>query len=307
VVVRDFQNRQIEINYFIAKVSMNDAEFKKQISVLLDRTLAEDLGKGGDCTSNALFSRKNTASAVIRSKETGVLSGTYLLAPLFSKIDPSLSVDVLLSDGAQLEPGSEICRLKGSVRSILSGERVALNFLQRLSGIATLTARYTAAIRHTKAELLDTRKTTPGLRALEKLAVRHGGGENHRAGLFDMMLIKDTHVRQCGGVTAALKKAIASRGKAKEPKIEIEVQNAEEFAEALALRPDRIMLDNMSVDDMRGCVEKMLGCGMRVELEASGSISPDNAAEVAETGVDFISCGAVTHSAKALDIHLVLT
>jgi nicotinate-nucleotide pyrophosphorylase (carboxylating) len=192
------------------------------------------------------------------------------------------------------------------VRSILAGERVALNFLQRLSGIAALTARYAAAIRHTSATILDTRKTTPCLRALEKLAVRHGGGENHRAGLFDMMLIKDTHVRQCGGVTAALKKAIASRGRAGEPEIEVEVQSAAEFAEALALRPDRIMLDNMSADDMRGCVEKMLSCGMRVELEASGNISLDNAAEFAETGVDFISCGAITHSAKALDIHLVI-
>ncbi|MBN1128695.1 MAG: carboxylating nicotinate-nucleotide diphosphorylase [Chitinispirillaceae bacterium] len=286
---------------------MNNAQFQKQLSTLLDRALAEDLGKAGDITSNALFSRKERAGAVIRSKEAGVLSGAYLLAPLYAKIDPSLSVSVLLADGAVLAPGADICRLNGSVRSILAGERVALNFLQRLSGIATLTARYAAAIRHTKAKLLDTRKTTPGLRPLEKLAVRHGGGENHRAGLFDMVLIKGTHVKRCGGVTAALKKAMASRGKAQEPKIEIEVQNAAEFEEALALRPDRIMLDNMSAEGMRGCVEKMLACGMRVELEASGNISPDNAAEVAETGVDFISCGAITHSAKALDIHLIMT
>jgi len=286
---------------------MNNADFKKRLGKLLDCALAEDLGKGGDCTSNALFSPKDIGSAVIKSKEKGVLSGTYLLAPLFFKIDPSLSVAVLLSDGAPLEPGSEICRLKGSVRSILAGERIALNFLQRLSGIATMTARCVAAIRHTRAKLLDTRKTTPCLRALEKLAVRHGGGTNHRSGLFDMILIKDTHSKQCGGVTAALKKAMTSRGKAKEPKIEIEVQNAAEFAEALALRPDRIMLDNMSADAMRRCVEKMSkNCDMRVDLEASGNISLDNATEVAETGVDFISCGAITHSAKALDIHLVI-
>jgi nicotinate-nucleotide pyrophosphorylase (carboxylating) len=286
---------------------MNDAEFNKQMSELLDCALAEDLGNGGDCTSNALFSQKDIGSAVIKSKEKGVLSGAYLLAPLFAKIDPLLSVTVLLADGALLAPGAEICRLKGPVRSILAGERVALNFLQRLSGIATLTARYAAAIRHTKAKLLDTRKTTPGLRALEKLAVRHGGGENHRAGLFDMMLIKDTHSKQCGGVTAAIKKAMASRGNAGNLKIEIEVQNASEFAEALALRPDRIMLDNMSIDEIRECVEKMSKSrGMRIELEASGNISLDNAAEVAGTGVDFISCGALTHSAKALDIHLVI-
>ena len=286
---------------------MNDADFKKQLDILLDCALAEDLGKGGDCTSIALFSPKDTGSAVIKSKEMGVLSGAYLLAPLFSKIDPSLSVAVLLSDGAPLEPGSEICRLRGSVRSILAGERIALNFLQRLSGIATMTARCAAAIRHTGAKLLDTRKTTPCLRALEKLAVRHGGGKNHRFGLFDMMLIKDTHVNQCGGVTAALKKVMTSRGKGKEPEIEIEVRNTQEFAEALALHPDRIMLDNMSVAAMRDCVEKMSkDGGKHIELEASGNITPDNIAKVAGTGVDFISCGAITHSAKALDIHLVI-
>jgi nicotinate-nucleotide pyrophosphorylase (carboxylating) len=287
---------------------MNDADFQKYLSELLDHALAEDLGTAGDITSNALFSKKDVASAVIKSKEKGVLSGAYLLAPLFSKIDLSLSVTVLLADGAPLAPGTEICRLMGSVRSILAGERVALNFLQRLSGIATLTARYAAAIRHTKAKLLDTRKTTPGLRALEKLAVRHGGGQNHRAGLFDMMLVKDTHTKQCGGVAPALKKVINLRGNAGNPKIEIEVQSTAEFAEALALRPDRIMLDNMSINETRECVEKMSkSSGLRVELEASGNISLDNVTEVAETEVDFISCGAITHSAKALDIHCVIT
>jgi len=286
---------------------MNDADFQKQLSELLDCAIAEDLGTGSDCTSLALFSHKDTCSAVIRSREKGVLSGAYLLAPLFSKIDPSLSLTVLLKDGAALAPGAEICRLKGSVRNILAGERIALNFLQQLSGIATLTARYAAEIRHTKAKLLDTRKTTPCLRMLEKLAVRHGGGGNHRSGLFDMMLIKDTHVKQCGGVTVALTKAMRARGTAKKPEIEIEVQNAAEFTEALALHPDRIMLDNMSADDMRGCVEALpKACGMRIELEASGNITLDNIAKVAETGVDYISCGAITHSAPALDIHLIV-
>jgi nicotinate-nucleotide pyrophosphorylase (carboxylating) len=291
--------------------TMIDADFQKQISELVDRALAEDLGSAGtagDCTSNALFSPKDTCNAVIKSKEKGVLSGTYLLAPLFSKIDPSLSLTMLLSDGAVLEPGDEICRLQGSVRNILAGERTALNFLQRLSGIATLTSRYVAALRHTKTKLLDTRKTTPCLRLLEKLAVRHGGGMNHRFGLFDMMLIKNTHVKQCGGVTAALTRALRSRGNASQkPAIEIEVQNAAEFAEALALHPDRIMLDNMSIDEMRGCVEKMPKDDvMHIELEASGNITLDNIAAVAETGVDFISCGAITHSARAMDMHLLI-
>jgi nicotinate-nucleotide pyrophosphorylase (carboxylating) len=290
---------------------MDDAEFQKYLNDLLDRALAEDLGAGGDCTSNALFSPQERGSAVIRSKEKGVLSGAYLLAPLFAKIDPSLSLTVLLNDGALLAPGAEICRLHGSLRSILAGERTALNFLQRLSGIATLTARYVAAIRHTKTKLLDTRKTTPGLRMLEKLAVRHGGGMSHRAGLFDMVLIKNTHAVQCGGVAAALKKAMASRRSAQEPKIEIEVRNAAEFAEALALHPDRIMLDNMSVAEMSGCVVTMLKAsglpsGRRVELEASGTVTLNTIAAVARTGVDFVSCGAITHSAPALDIHLVM-
>ncbi len=292
-------------------LSVSDDVSRKLIDELLDCALAEDLGKDlgkdGDCTSKAIFSASETGRAVIQSKEQGILSGAYLMQPLFCRIDPSLSLTELADDGTPLSPGAEICRLQGPVRSILAGERTALNFLQRLSGIATLSARYAAAIRHTKARLLDTRKTTPCLRLLEKRAVRHGGGMNHRSGLFDMMLIKDTHCKQCGGVTAALTKALRARGTAKEPKIEVEVRNAAEFAEALALRPDRIMLDNMSVSDMRGCVEKMpLACGIHIELEASGNISLDTIAAVAETGVDFISCGAITHSAPALDIHLIM-
>jgi nicotinate-nucleotide pyrophosphorylase (carboxylating) len=276
------------------------------IDELLDRAIDEDLGGGGDCTSNALFSESDQAEGVIRSKEAGVLSGAFLLSPLFSKIDPSIAVVMLLDDGKALSRGSEICRVRGPVRGILAGERIALNFMQRLSGIATLTSRYCAAIAHTGARLLDTRKTTPGLRFAEKLAVRHGGGANHRFGLFDMMLIKDTHIKRCGGVTAALEKALRSRGSAPAPKIEVEVRSVEEFGEALRLLPDRIMLDNMSLDAMRQCVEKKLAVGAAVELEASGNITLDTIAAVAGTGVDFISCGSITHSAKALDIHLIV-
>ncbi|MBN2189287.1 MAG: nicotinate-nucleotide diphosphorylase (carboxylating), partial [Chitinispirillaceae bacterium] len=166
--------------------------------------------------------------------------------------------------------------------------------------------RYVAAIAHTRATLLDTRKTTPGLRYFEKLAVRHGGGANHRFGLFDMMLIKDTHVKRAGGVGPALKKALAARGNATLPAIEVEVQTMAEFETALALRPDRIMLDNMDLDAMRSCVEKTVASGARVELEASGTITLDTIAAVAETGVDFISCGAITHSAPAPDLHLII-
>ncbi|MGA3051677.1 MAG: carboxylating nicotinate-nucleotide diphosphorylase [Chitinispirillaceae bacterium] len=285
---------------------MTGEEERRCIDGLLDRAIDEDLGRGGDCTSNALFSENDRAEGVIRSKEAGVLSGMFLLSPLFLKIDPSIAIVMLLDDGNALARGSEICRVQGSARGILAGERIALNFLQRLSGIATLTSRYCAAIAHTGARLLDTRKTTPGLRFLEKLAVRHGGGANHRFGLFDMMLIKDTHVKRCGGVTAALEKALRSRGSSPAPKIEVEVRSVEEFGEALRLLPDRIMLDNMSLDAMRQCVEKKRASGAAVELEASGNITLDTIAAVAGTGVDFISCGAITHSARALDIHLII-
>lgn len=284
---------------------MHDSS-SRQISDILDRALAEDLAGGGDITSRAIFSPDDRAKALIKSKAPGVLSGVSLLTPLFAKLDTGVTLDLRANDGDLLQPGTEICRLDGPVISILAGERTALNFLQRLSGIATLTAGYAGAIKHTKTRLLDTRKTGPGLRVLEKMAVRHGGGANHRSGLFDMMLIKDTHVKRAGGVAAALRKALEFRGNIKEPKIEVEVQSIDECVEAIALDPDRIMLDNMSTDDMRRCVEMVRLSGAKVELEASGGITLESIAKIAETGVDFISCGALTHSAPALDIHLII-
>lgn len=285
---------------------MMKASSTQQINDQLDRALAEDLAGDGDITSKAIFSPADTAAAIIESKAPGVLSGSFLLAPLFAKIDPMVSVNTVANDGDRLMAGAEICRLNGPVLGILAGERTALNFLQRLSGIATRTASYAAAIAHTRARLLDTRKTTPGLRLLEKMAVRHGGGANHRFGLFDMMLIKDTHVKRAGGVTAALRKAVNARVAGTGPKIEVEVQTVDGCVEAIALGPDRIMLDNMSIDDMRRCVEMVRLSGAKVELEASGGITLETIAAIAETGVDYISCGALTHSAPALDIHLVI-
>jgi nicotinate-nucleotide pyrophosphorylase (carboxylating) len=285
---------------------VTDGSLDAAINDLLDHALAEDLGIEGDVTSTAIFSANDRADAVIKSKASGVLSGAGILRPLFAKLDASLSCAVLLQDGGALNPGTEICRLSGNVRAILAGERIALNLLQRLSGVATLTARYAAAIGHTGAKLLDTRKTTPGLRLLEKQAVRHGGGANHRIGLFDMMLIKDTHVARAGGVTNALAKAFAFRKNRSALKIEIEVQTPQQFSEALALGPDRIMLDNMDIETMRRCVREARSGRIPVEIEASGSITLASIASIAETGVDFISCGAITHSAPALDIHLII-
>jgi nicotinate-nucleotide pyrophosphorylase (carboxylating) len=277
---------------------------------LISHALAEDLGAHGvrgDITTAALFDTANTGRAVIKSKQTGILSGMQILEPLFHHLDPALSVEPLLRNGDGLSPDSVICRLQGTVRGILAGERVALNFLQHLSGIATATHALAGLISHTGARLLDTRKTTPLLRLLEKEAVVHGGGQNHRFGLFDMILIKDTHVKAAGGVAPAIKKAkgfVAASGT--NVKIEVEIQTMEEFSQALYGGVDRIMLDNMSVADMAACVASARKGGTGVELEASGNVSAQTIVAIAETGVDFISVGAITHSAPALDIHLVI-
>jgi nicotinate-nucleotide pyrophosphorylase (carboxylating) len=220
---------------------------------IIERGLKEDLGSEGDVTSQAIFGLKDTAVAVIKSKAAGILAGSFLIGPIFNRLDPSVAIRDLISDGSPLAPGDRIGTIAGPVRALLAGERLVLNFLQRLSGIASLTRRYADAVAHTRARLLDTRKTTPTLRLLEKMAVAAGGGHNHRFGLYDMLLIKDTHSAACGGAAAALRRAQQSplsEGR----KIEIEVQNMAEFAEVLPLRPFRIMLDNMSIGDMRQCV-----------------------------------------------------
>jgi nicotinate-nucleotide pyrophosphorylase (carboxylating) len=279
---------------------------EKMISRIIEFALGEDLGDRGDITSNSIFSESDQANAIIKSKQNGVCSGAYLLKPLFNHISNELSVECRINDSERLEPGKVICSLEGPVKAILAGERVALNFLQRLSGIATVTSQYVSAIAHTKCRLLDTRKTTPGLRYLEKAAVSHGGGCNHRIGLFDMILIKDTHVKRAGGVGPALKKALAYRGENSPLKIEVEIQSIKELEEAISFNPDRIMLDNLDIPTMTECVAITKNSNKNIELEASGNITLQTIARVAETGVDFISSGALTHSAPSLDIHLVI-
>lgn len=280
---------------------------KTIIDEIISRTLLEDLGPTGDVTTDAIFNNEDQASAVIKSKSRGVLSGCFLLEPIFRKIDPGIKIDMKAADGDNIEKGTVICLLNGPVKCILAGERTSLNFLQRLSGIATMTSQFAKAIAHTSARLLDTRKTTPMLRLLEKKAVEHGGGCNHRFGLYDMILIKDTHVKRAGGVRNALLRAIDYNKNHRKLKIEVEIQSVQEFLEALELNPDRIMLDNMNVDDMRTCVDHKRIKGSSVELEASGNVSLSTISAIAETGVDFISSGAITHSAPSLDIHLVIT
>lgn len=274
---------------------------------LVKRALMEDCGNAGDITSRAIFDNGQLGSAIIESKEDGILSGSYILEPVFNYLDPSITLDKMINDGNKLHQGAIICRLRGSLLGILAGERVALNFLQRLSGIATSAHSLASAIAHTKTRLLDTRKTTPTLRLLEKRAVLDGGGVNHRFGLFDMILIKDTHVKAAGGVAPAIEKArVAAAQMKKSVKIEAEVQTWEEFLDALRLVPDRIMLDNMSLELMSACVRRARQEAPGVELEASGNINARNIALTAETGVDFVSSGAITHSVKAMDIHLVV-
>ena len=279
---------------------------KETIDKIIRQALSEDLGAEGDITSKSIFSEGDTAEAVIKSKERGILSGVYLVESIYKTIDNTLLVDIISEERALLEKGTEICSIKGSIQNILAGERTVLNFLQRLSGIASNTARLVSLIKDTKAKLLDTRKTSPMLRILEKKAVLAGGGSNHRFGLFDMILIKDTHVKAAGGPAEAIQRAKEFCKSNPAIKIEVEIQSVKEFYETVEVAPDRIMLDNMSLKDIAACVLYIHKKKASIELEASGNVTSENIRAIAETGVDYISAGSITHSARALDIHLVL-
>ena len=273
-----------------------------EVSALVDRAIQEDLSLG-DATTDALVPPDLPGEAVIFSKAAGVLCGAEVALAVFRRIDPALATEVLLADGSVLEPGSHIARLKGSKASILMGERVALNFVQHLSGIATATAQYVQAVRGTNARIIDTRKTIPGMRALQKYAVRTGGGRNHRQNLGDGILIKDNHIAALRAQGMGLADIVrqAEREASHTIKIEVEVTTEAEAREALEGGAQLILLDNMAAEQMRQVVELTQG---RALLEASGGITLDTVREVAETGVDLISVGALTHSARALDISL---
>jgi nicotinate-nucleotide pyrophosphorylase (carboxylating) len=272
---------------------------------LIDRALAEDLGSG-DLTTIAVVSDGSLARAVIVQKEPGVPSGTEVCRAVFERVDPGLAWTAHAGDppsrgtgGKWREPGP-LAEVEGEAASILAGERVALNFLGRLSGVATLTARYVHAVEGTGVRILDTRKTTPGLRALEKQAVLHGGGASQRSGLFDAILVKENHALLAGGVGEAARRALANAP----PGVAVEVECATlaEVADAVEAGVPRILLDNMDTEELRRAVEI---AGERAELEASGGITLDTVRAVALTGVDFISVGALTHSAPALDFSLL--
>ena len=266
---------------------------------LVELALAEDLSDRGDVTSALSIPADATITGRIRAKEAGVIAGLEIVRMVYAQIDPAVTVDLLLTDGTSVEVGTVICEVRGAGRSVLSGERVALNFLQHLSGVASLTAKFVAAVKGTKAVILDTRKTTPGWRLLEKYAVRMGGGQNHRIGLYDMVLIKDNHIDAAGGITAAVTAVQAAA-----LPIEVEVKNLDELCEALTLKVDRILLDNMNLQQMRQAVTVTAG---HVPLEASGNMALDRVAAGAATGIDYISVGALTHSAPALDLSMRLS
>ncbi len=275
---------------------------EENIDVLVRLALEEDLGDRGDVTSQATIPADQTLTGHITAKGDGVIAGLEVVKKVYATVDAAVSVTPQVEDGDAVTVGTVVCELSGPARSLLMGERVALNFLQRLSGIATLTARFVEATRGTKAVILDTRKTTPGWRLLEKYAVRMGGGRNHRMGLYDAVMIKDNHIVAAGGITAAViqvRQTVAADGLP----IVVEVEDLDGLYEALALNVDQILLDNMDEATMKQAVDLAAG---RVPLEASGNMSLERVAAVAATGVDFISVGALTHSAPAFDLSMRL-
>jgi nicotinate-nucleotide pyrophosphorylase (carboxylating) len=274
-------------------------KFIVRIKKLINHALFEDIGTG-DITTDYLELPKKNVSAYLISKEEGVLCGLTIALAVFSEVDISIKSIAYKKDGDFIKKGDTIAKIEGYSSSILQGERVALNFLQRLSGIATLTREFVEKIKPYKAKLLDTRKTTPLLRELEKYAVRTGGGLNHRFGLYDMILIKENHILVSGSITKAVKKV---REQNTSYRVEVEVANHNELEEAVNCNVDRVMLDNMSIKQIREAVEAYSG---RVELEASGNVNLKTINEIASTGVDYISCGAITHSYKSLDMSLLI-
>jgi len=266
---------------------------------LIELAIGEDIGPG-DATGEAVLPAGQRLHGLVMVKATGVVAGLPVMEAVFGRIDPAIEFIPLASDGQEVVPGEVVAEVHGPARSLLAAERTALNFLQRMSGIATLTRQYVDAVSHTQAAILDTRKTAPGFRVLDKYAVRMGGGRNHRDGLYDMILIKDNHIEAAGGIRPAIRLA---RTLHPELPIEVEVRNLEELREALRADPplDRIMLDNMGLETMREAVAITSG---KVELEASGGVTLASVGAIAGTGVDCISVGALTHSVRALDVSL---
>ncbi len=278
---------------------------KEHVARLLDVAEMEDVGSG-DHTSLACINESNTCKATLLYKESGIASGIDVAQEILNQVDTSFKVEKLVDDGSPIKSGQVAMKIEGNTQKLLTTERTLLNLIQRMSGVATTTKKYVDAIAHTNAKVLDTRKTTPGLRWFEKQSVKHGGGVNHRFGLYDMILIKDNHIDAAGAIDSAVSQAKQYCLQLGEPlQIEVEVRNFDELDEVLACEGvNRVMLDNFTPEDTRSAVKKISG---RLEVESSGGITLDTIRAYAETGVDYISVGALTHSVKCLDISLKIT
>lgn len=268
------------------------------VQSIIDTALEEDVGTG-DVTTEACIDGYNDARARLVSRQEGILAGSIVAAMVFHTLDEGMSCEFVVDEGDRLAHGDEIGRFCGSVKALLIGERVALNLVQRMSGIATETARYISEIAGTGVIILDTRKTMPGLRELDKYAVRIGGGNNHRSGLFDAVLVKDNHIRAAGGLKNAVNNVLQACSD--ELPVQVECDTLDQLEECLSLGVDLVLLDNMVSNELRKAVDLTAG---RARLEASGGITLENVREIAETGVDFISVGSITHSVTALDVGL---
>jgi nicotinate-nucleotide pyrophosphorylase (carboxylating) len=272
-----------------------------QVTEAVRAALKEDLGRAGDITSAATIPASIRARGTVIARKAGVIAGLPLAEATFQHLDPTVRFTTSVADGARVEAGAPVAAIEGNARTILAGERVALNFLGHLSGVATATAALVARVKHTRARIVDTRKTMPGLRSFEKYAVRCGGGMNHRFGLDDAVLIKDNHIAVAGGAVEAIRRARAHAGHM--VKVEVEVQSLDQLAEAMTAEPDVVMFDNLSLAEMR---EGVALVGRRAVTEASGNVTLETVAAIAETGVDLISSGWITHSAPVLDVALDL-
>jgi nicotinate-nucleotide pyrophosphorylase (carboxylating) len=272
----------------------------QQLRSIVRRALDEDIGEG-DLTTVSTVPRRTILKGKFIAKSAGVVAGLDVVRETFRMLDRRIEFRPKVKDGARISAGQLLAKIRGKGRALLGGERVALNFFQRMSGIATTTRAFVDAVQGTSAVILDTRKTAPGIRLLDKWAVRCGGGQNHRLGLYDMVLIKDNHIAAAGGITQAVTQVWAAQKKGRF--VEVEVKDLKELCEALSLKVDRILLDNMDVETMRDAVRFTAG---RVPLEASGNVTLENVVTIAETGVEMISVGALTHSVRALDISFLI-
>lgn len=276
----------------------------KSILKTISTALKEDV-KNGDITTKATISKSKKAVGKFLVKADGIIAGLEIAKAVFKSIDPKIKFELKINDGSKVKYGDVAAIVSGRAQSLLTAERTALNFLQRMSGIATSANNYSEKVKHTKAKVIDTRKTVPGLRTLDKLAVKLGGCSNHRIGLYDMFLIKDNHIEVAGSISKAVEACVKYNKKHRAKfKIEVETKNLNEVEEALTTKADIIMLDNFEIDEMKKAVKIING---KCKVEASGGVNLDTVKTIAETGVDFISVGALTHSVKALDISLEIT